>query len=263
MSRLDAIFADARAAHRAVLMPFVTAGHPSPEATAAVLPALEAAGAGVVELGIPFSDPIADGPVIASSMHEALERGVTPKDALDVVRAVRPGTELGLVAMLSWSIVARLGAERFLDDAAAAGFDGLIVPDLDLHDAPRVSALAADRDLAFSLLVATTTPADRLARIAGLCRGFVYVLARAGITGERDAAPEVEPLVARVRAVTDLPLAVGFGISTPAHVTAVTRVADAAIVGSALVRRMGEADDPVAAAATFVRELATGLVAGD
>jgi tryptophan synthase alpha chain len=261
VSRIDDIFASHRAAGRPVLMPFVTAGYPNLEVTREVIPALETAGAGIVELGIPFSDPIADGPVIAASMHEALLGGVTPGAVLDLVRDLRAATGLGIVAMVSYSIVHRLGPDRFAAQTAEAGVDGLIVPDVDPDGATGLAALADRHDLSFSLLVAPTTPADRIRAITDCCRGFVYVLARTGLTGEQDAAPEVTARIEEVRRHTDLPLAVGFGISSSEHVAAVTRTADGAIVGSALVRRMG-GRDPVAAAVTFVGELAGGLVCG-
>jgi tryptophan synthase alpha chain len=259
MSRIDDIFNDHRAAGRPALMPFLTAGYPSMEITAKAIPALEEAGASIVELGIPFSDPIADGPVIAESMHQALLRGVTPTDVFEIVKCVRKKTSMGLIAMVSHSIVDRMGARRFIGDAAEAGFDGLIIPDIDLDAARDVKERADDRNLSFSLLVAPTTNEQRLAQIVELCTGFVYVLARVGITGEREAAPKVAQRVEALRRITDLPLAVGFGISKAEHVRAVTASADAAIVGSALVRRMGEAKDPVAAARQFVAELAAGL----
>jgi tryptophan synthase alpha chain len=260
MGRIDTIFRERRAAGRTAVMPFVTAGHPSLAVTEAVIPALEAAGASIIELGIPFSDPIADGPVIAASMHESLQAGTTPRRVFELVRRVRPRTRAGLVAMVSHSIVLRVGPERFLDDAAAAGFDGVILPDVDLRDAETIRSAADARSLAFVLLVAPTTSAARAERIVALCTGFVYVLARVGITGESDQAPEVAERVASLRECTDLPIAVGFGIARPEHVRAVGRVADAAIVGSALVRRMAEAKqagaDPVAAATSFVASLA-------
>lgn len=240
-------------------MPFITAGFPSLDVTAEAIPALEAAGASVVELGIPFSDPIADGPVIAASMHEALLSGVTPSSVLEVVRQVRGRVTIGLIAMVSYSIVERMGVERFIDEAASAGVDGLILPDIDFAAAGRVGSMAEARGLSFSLLIAPTTPEDRIAELTKACRGFVYVLARTGITGERSAAPEVAERVEIIRRHTDLPLAVGFGISTAEHVAAVTEVAEAAIVGSALVRRMTEAADPIAAAASYTAALAAGL----
>jgi len=245
-------------------MPFVTGGHPTLDATKRVLPALEKAGASIVEVGIPFSDPIADGPVIASSMHEVLTAGVSVRDVFDALREARPRVSLGLIAMVSESIVMRHGEAAFVDLAADAGFDGLIVPDADTEEgddctAAELAQTAGDRGLTCTFLIAPTTSEARIASIASLCTGFIYLLARVGITGERDAAPDIEERIELVRQHTDLPVAVGFGISKPDHVAAVTRWADAAIVGSALVRRMGEADDPVEAARAFVAELATGL----
>lgn len=263
MSRIDAIFAAAKRDGGSVLMPFVTAGFPDLETTKRVLPELQQAGAGIVELGIPFSDPIADGPVIASSMHAALEHGVTPRRVFEMVKRVRPSVEgdpgLGLLAMVSQSIVARMSPERFFAGMKDAGFDGAILPDIDLEDAAEAAALAERHDLALGLLIAPTSPRQRIRLIVEHCRGFVYVLARAGITGEQQDAPDIAERVALVRSCTDLPIAVGFGISRAEHVAAVTQHADAAIVGSALVRHMGEADDPVTAAAAFTRELVAGL----
>lgn len=257
--RIDDIFARLRAEGRTALIPFVTAGYPSLEVTAEVVPALETAGASIVELGIPFSDPIADGPVIAASMHVALGAGVTPGAVFNIVGQLRQATSVGLVAMVSDSIVQRMGPQQFLADAAEAGFDGLIIPDLDLSGAPAAAELAAGHGMTLSLLIAPTTPDDRIERIVGHCSGFVYVLARAGITGERDTTPDIAARVESVRQHTDLPIAVGFGISEPEHVSAVTELADAAIVGSAIVRRMGPDVDAVSAAADFARTLAAAL----
>lgn len=259
MGRIDAIFEKLRADDAAALMPFITAGYPSMEVTERLLPKLESAGASIVEVGFPFSDPIADGPVIASSMHEALAAGATPKKIFEMTRRARPTIEMGLIAMVSESIIARMGEEQFVTEAAEAGFDGLIVPDIDLDAAVELKALADAWNLTLSLLIAPTSTPARIERIVALCSGFVYLLARAGITGESDDAPQIDDQVRRVRAATTLPIAVGFGISHAAHVAAVTGYADAAIVGSALVRRMGEASDPVAAASSFVSEIATGL----
>jgi tryptophan synthase alpha chain len=266
-SRIDDIFARQRAAGCTGLIPFVTGGFPTLAATEAVLPELEAVlgpDGGVVEIGIPFSDPIADGPVIAASMHEALAAGVTPPGVFAAVRRVRPESGLALVAMVSASIVHRMGPQRFMADAADAGFDGLIVPDLttDDQDDARDDAYgeaAAACGLAFSRLIAPNTPARRLERIVGRSRGFVYLLARVGITGERDALPDVSDRVMAVRQHTDLPVAVGFGVSRPQHVAAVTTVADAAVVGSALVHRMTGAADPARAAAEYAATLVAAL----
>ncbi len=243
-------------------MPFVTAGYPSLEAAAETLVALEAAGAGICELGIPFSDPIADGPVIQASMTAALNAGVHVDDIFELVRGVRKRLSMGLVAMVSYSIVYRMGVSTFVKRAAEAGFDGFIFPDLPLEEVAAVTAPVRDAGLISSLLIAPTTPDDRAAAIAKASTGFVYVVARTGITGARADLPEgLTDRLTKLRAVTDLPIAVGFGISKPEHVRTVTSVADAAIVGSALVRVMGDGDTAPAAVAeragAFVRDLAS------
>ena len=261
-SRIDSIFADLRAQDRTALMPFLTAGYPSLDVTEAAIPALAEAGASIIELGIPFSDPIADGPVIAASMYDALQSGVTPEAVFDMVRRVRPTTEVGLIAMVSASIVHRYGVETFLDAAADAGIDGVIIPDIDTASALPIRDAASARGLSFSLLVAPNSAPERMRSVVEACTGFVYVLARLGLTGEQSDMPDVARHVATIRELTDLPLAVGFGISSPEHVAAVTGAADAAIVGSALVRRMGDASDPVDEAQSFVRHLANGLQTG-
>lgn len=259
MTRIDSIFTTCRDAGQAALMPYVTGGYPSLEVTREVLPAIEAAGASIVEIGIPFSDPIADGPVIAEAMYEAIESGTTPERVFDVVRDVRDAVTMGLVAMVSESIVTRFGSEQFISKAAAAGLDGLIIPDTDLASADLAVRLATDAGLSYTLLVSPTTTDRRLAEITSRCTGFIYLLARTGITGEREDAPEIAERVALIRQHTDLPIAAGFGISRPEHVAAVTASADAAIVGSALVRRMHDNATAIEAAASYVAELATGL----
>jgi len=265
MSRIDSIFQSLRDADRKALMPFVTAGYPSLDATRAILPAIEQAGGSICEIGFPFSDPIADGPVISASMTDALATGTTPGKVLDVIRDVRDQTNLGLVAMVSYSIVYRIGLPAFVERAKAAGVDGFIFPDLPIEEAESTAAIVRDAGLTSSLLIAPTTPPDRAQRIAKLCSGFVYVVARTGITGEREDAPEgLAERVAQLRNVTDLPIAVGFGIGKPQHVAAVVEHADAAIVGSALVRKITQHRDAspqtiAAEVGKFVADLATGL----
>ncbi len=260
MNRIDEIFAGLRSENRRALMPFVCGGHPTLDATGPMIEAAERAGASVVEVGIPYSDPIADGPVIASAMHEALTAGVTVEKVFAEVRAVRERVSLGLVAMVSVSIVNGVGGpEAFCERAKAAGFDGLIVPDSPWEESKAIHDACEAHGLTLSLLIAPTTPAERAAEIAKRCTGFVYLIARAGITGEQKQAPEIADRVAALREVTDLPIACGFGISTPGHVRAVVEHADAAIVGSALVRRVSGSQDPAGGAEGFLRELASGL----
>ncbi len=263
MNRIEAIFQLLRQDKKKALMPFICAGRPTVDRLPELLRTIESSGASIVEIGIPFSDPIADGPVIAAAMHEALLEGVTPQQVFSAVKKARDDVSLGLVAMVSASIVMRSGIESFAREAAAAGFDGLIVPDAPADEAIPIRDAAAQAGLTLSLLVAPATPPDRAKRITDLCSGFVYLLARAGITGERDDAPDIEKPVQNLRTMTELPIACGFGISSPEQVRAVVEHADAAIVGSALVRRIEDAiqtgEDPVAIAGAFVAELAAGL----
>lgn len=265
MSRIDQIFTALQHEGRTALMPFVTAGYPSLDATEAMLGEIERAGASVCELGFPFSDPIADGPVIQASMTDALAAGVSVRGVLDMVRRVRPKVSIGLVAMISYSIVYRLGVQRFVAEAADAGIDGFIFPDLPLEEADGVGRVVRAAGLTCTMLIAPTTPLERAKAIAEASSGFVYVLARTGITGERSELPAgLSDRVANLREVTDLPIAVGFGVSQPEHVRAVTEVADAAIVGSALVKRITQVkDQPTDKIAqevgTFVAQLAEGL----
>jgi tryptophan synthase alpha chain len=266
-NRIDDVFRAARDERRAVLMPFLTGGYPTPDVTRHAVAALREAGAEIVEIGFPFSDPIADGPVIASSMHEALERGITPDDVFGLTRALTrevPADSLpALVAMVSISLVHAASAEHFCRQASEAGFSGLIIPDADLEDADELRAACDRWNLRLSLLIAPTTSDDRIRRIIERTTGFVYLLARAGITGESDGAPDVRERIGRLRALTDLPIAVGFGISNPSHVASVTAQADAAIVGSAVVRKMtADPDRAAEAAVEFVRDLANGLRRG-
>lgn len=264
MNRIEEIFAGLRRENRRGLMPFACGGFPSPALLPDLLPALERGGASIVEVGFPFSDPIADGPVIAAAMHEALERGSTPASVLEEVAAARPRVGLGLVAMVSVSIVWRMGGPQgFIARAADAGIDGFIFPDVTFEESADLRRAAAARGCTASLLVAPTTAPKRAQEIARACTGFVYLLARTGITGERQDAPEIGRMVANIRQATDLPIACGFGIATADHVRAVVRHADAAIVGSALIRRLGDAAragrDPIAEAESFTRDLARGL----
>ncbi|MEO0484250.1 MAG: tryptophan synthase subunit alpha, partial [Planctomycetota bacterium] len=226
--RIERIFVEHRAAGTRALMPFVCAGRPSLESLGDLLVALEEAGASIVEIGIPFSDPIADGPVIASAMHEALVAGVTPEGVFEAVAAARDRVKLGLVAMVSVSLVQRAGGPgAFVERAAEAGFDGFIFPDAPLEESDELVAAADAHGLTCSLLVSPSTPPERARAIAERCSGFVYLLARSGITGERSEAPEVEAPVQAIREVAQTPIAVGFGISTAEHVRSVVAHADA------------------------------------
>ena len=265
VGRVATVFDELAEKNEKTVIPFVCGGHPSLDATGELVAQLDGAGARVIEVGVPFSDPIADGPVIARAMHETLSAGTRFGQVFDEVAKVRDRVDAALVAMVSVSIVHGCGgAEAFCDRAKAAGFDGFIFPDAPLEETGPFARAATDRNLSVSLLVAPTTPPKRAADIAAACTGFVYLLARSGITGERADAPEVGPAVEALRKHTRLPIACGFGISTAAHIEAVVAHADAAIVGSALVRTIEDAaaagKNPVAAAVDLYTELTTGTV---
>lgn len=245
-----------RAAGRGSLMPFVTAGSPSLGATVATIRTLDRLGVAAIEVGFPFSDPIADGPVIAASMDRALRSGTTVAATMEAIRSIRPQVGCGLIAMVSMSIVHRHGGPAFVRQAHEAGFDALIVPDMDVDAADQILGAVDQLGIGLALLVAPTSTPERIRAITARCRGFVYALARAGLTGAGDAPPDVAATVAALRAETALPIAVGFGISTAEHVRMVIHHADAAIVGSALVRAMD--GDPATAherAGAFIQPL--------
>ena len=234
-------FEQLRSHKRIALMPFVASGFPDLASTAAVLPALEAGGASMIEIGFPFSDPIADGPTIQAAFTEALAKKIRIADTFETVAAVRPRISIPLVAMLSYSIVYRYGVSRFVKDAKHAGFDALIIPDLPPPEAQRVCDTIRSGGLNTVLLVAPTTIPQRRKEIVDLCSGFVYYLSVSGITGERDRLPEdVTTNVRALRDLTSTPICVGFGIHRTEQIQQLSGVADGAIVGSAFVKRMRE-----------------------
>ncbi|CAN5882833.1 tryptophan synthase subunit alpha [soil metagenome] len=271
MNRIDFLFTRLRSEGRRALMPFLTAGDPDLDTTSALIREVLQRGAHMVEVGIPYSDPIADGPIIAASYNRALEKGIRLGSILDWVRALRDGNDGGppveapLVTMVSYAIVHRRGVDRYLRDAAEAGVDGLIVPDLPVEEAAELSSKAAGLDLKLIQLVTPTTPPDRAAEIARTTTGFLYCVSVAGITGERKELPtRLADDVSRLRQESDLPICIGFGISRPEHIRALAPLADGLIVGSALVRRLAEAegrsrDEIVAEVGQFVAELAGAL----
>lgn len=241
MSRIGARFARRRAEGRSAFVAFLTAGDPSLERTLRAAAELEAAGADVLELGVPFSDPLADGPVIQRASERALARGVTLAGVLECVRAIRRGSELPLLLFSYFNPLLQYGLERLARDASAAGVDGVLVTDLPPEEAGEWIAAARGRDLDTVFLASPTSPAERLERVAAASRGFVYAVSRTGVTGERSSlSGEARPLVERLRALTDVPVALGFGLSTPEQVKDAAAVADGVVVGSALVRFLEE-----------------------
>jgi tryptophan synthase alpha chain len=242
MSTIDALFAKLRKSGRKALMPFVTAGDPDLEFTAAVIRELVARGSSLCELGIPYSDPIADGPVIQASYTRALGRHVTLAGIFEMLGRLTPDLPAPVVTMVSYSIVYRHGLEAYAAEAKKAGVAGLIVPDLPAEEASDLAAACARQDLSLIQLVTPTTPRDRALRIADRTSGFIYYVSVTGITGERtELPPEVVDNVAWLRSQTELPICIGFGVSRPEHVRLLAPVADGLIVGSAIVRRIAEA----------------------
>ncbi len=252
--QIHAAFAKSRAAGRCAVLPFVTAGYPDVATTEQLLRELPAAGADLIEIGFPFSDPIADGPVIAESMHLALLAGITPDAIFDLVARAKP--TVPVLAMVSISIVERMGREAFIARAVQSGFSGFIVPDADPATAEALSVEAGRHGAGFCALISPTTADARLASLARHSTGFIYLLARVGVTGERTDAPEITERVSRLRAITSAPIAAGFGIATKEHIAAVGAAgADGAIVGSAIVRKMTDACKNGESAATAALSL--------
>ncbi len=262
MNPIDALFRDLRAAKRAAFMPFVTAGDPDLAFTRELLPAVAEAGADMIEVGFPFSDPIADGPVIQASYTRALEKHLKLAELFAALKDVtgRPGWKTPLVAMASYSLIFKQGPAAFIDAAKAAGLCGMVVPDLPVEEAEDLSKLAAGRDFKLILLVTPTTSPERAEKVVKACGGFVYVVSVVGITGQRDQLPAgLRDLLARLRRLTDLPLCVGFGVSKPLHVRELKDIADGVIVGSALVKQLDRAVGDRAATLATVKQLVRDL----
>jgi len=237
MSQLAATFDRLRGQKQPGLVTYVTAGDPDLERTAGILRSLDRAGADVVEVGVPFSDPLADGPVIQRATERALASGTTLKGVLEMVGRARPDVKAPIVLFSYANPILRLGAERFADQARDAGVDGVLVLDLPIEEADDFRTMLAARGIDTILLLSPTTTDLRLRKAATLGSGFLYAISRLGVTGARDAiADGAQDMVRRIRAVSSLPVALGFGISKPEHVREVGRWADAAVVGSALVQ---------------------------
>lgn len=236
MTRLQETFCRLRTQHKPGLVTYITAGDPDLERTAGILRALDRAGADVLEVGVPFSDPLADGPVIQRATERALASGTTLSGVLDLLEAVRGDISAPIVIFSYANPILRLGAERFADRAHAAGVDGVLILDLPIEEADESRAMLIKRGIDTILLLSPTTTDDRLRKAAALGSGFLYAISRLGVTGAREAlAAGAQDMVERIRTVSDLPVALGFGISKPEHVREVGRWADAAVVGSALV----------------------------
>jgi tryptophan synthase alpha chain len=244
MSSIDQLFSTLRQEKRKALMPFVTAGDPDMQFTAEVLQEIIARGAHLCEVGIPYSDPIADGPVIQASYTRALAHKIKLCDILKTLGDITPKVKAPLVTMVSYAIVYRHGLEKYVDEVQQRGLAGLIVPDLPVEESAQLAAICKRGNVSLIQLVTPTTPRERAVRIAETSTGFLYYVSVAGITGERTKLPpELVDNVGWLRTQTDLPICIGFGISQPEHVKTLAPVADGLIVGSAIVRRIALAAD--------------------
>jgi tryptophan synthase alpha chain len=257
--RLAATFAALKASRRCGLVPYVTAGDPDVTRSREIVRALDRAGADALESGVPFSEPLADGPVIQRASERALAAGMSLAGALDLVAALRGDIRAPVVLFTYANPVFRMGLDRFVARAAEAGVDGVLTLDLPVEESSGLRGALAARGLDTIFLVSPTTTDARIEQAARLGSGFLYAISRLGVTGARtQVAHGVRELAARIRRATDLPLAVGFGLSQPEHVAAVAEFADAAVVGSALVdliARSAEAPDLAARVEQFVRSL--------
>jgi len=259
VSRIETRFAELSHQGEGALVAFLVAGHPDRQASASALAAVADAGADVIELGIPFSDPLADGPVIQAASQQALSAGMTPQRVLDLVAGFRRTGPTPIVLMTCYNPIWQFGVARFAAEGRAAGVDGVIVTDLPPEEAADWIDAARANQLDTIFLLAPTSSAERVKMVAEVATGFVYCVSRMGVTGARaELPPDLRELVGRIRGRTRKPVAVGFGVSRPEHVAQVCGVADGAVVGSALVsllHRIAEAADRDQAVGRFVEEL--------
>lgn len=259
MSRIRETFASLKRRGRGGFIPFITAGDPDIATTELLLIELAAAGADIIELGVPFSDPVADGEVIQRASERALRNGVTLRDALACAARAKQRMDVPIVLFSYFNPLLKFGEQKLAKEAKQAGVDGVLVTDLIPEEAQSWTETLVQFDLDPIFLVAPTTSDERLARIAQQARGFIYAVSRAGVTGARDeVSRDAEALVKRVRPVSALPVAVGFGISTPEQVREVWRFADAAVIGSAIVsqiEKLGIRPDLVKRIGEFARSL--------
>jgi tryptophan synthase alpha chain len=262
--RISWAFQQAREAGRAALMPYFTLGYPDAPTSLEVIEAIAGAGADLIELGVPFSDPLADGPTIQNSTHIALEKGISVRACLELTAELRRrGVRQPFLLMGYVNPILAYGVERYAADAAESGADGLIVPDLPPEEAETLEAACRNHGLALVYLVSPASPPERVALVARRTEGFLYLVSLTGVTGARSELPAgLAEFIARVRQVACTPLAVGFGISTPQQARLVGQLADGVIVGSALIEAAGRDGRPAQTAADFIRALKLALRPG-
>ncbi len=251
-TRISNRFAELRASGELGIIAYITAGDPSFDATLKYVLALAEAGSDVIELGVPFSDPLADGPTIQRASERALKAGASLAGVLDLVRRIRQSSQIPLVLFSYYNPILQMGLEKFASAASSAGADGVLATDLTPEESEDYRRILAAHRLDTIFLGAPTSTDERLAKIAACSAGFLYLISRTGVTGAKDALPDDLPaLLRRARSVTQLPIAVGFGISLPGHVSVLGGLADAAVVGSALVSEIERAPSVEAAAAAL------------
>jgi tryptophan synthase alpha chain len=258
-TRISRRFAELRAAGELGIVVYITAGDPSLDATLKFVLALAEAGADIIELGVPFSDPLADGPTIQRASERALKAGASLAGVLEVVRKIRQTSHVPLVLFTYFNPVLQMGLEKFASTAAQAGADGVLVTDLTPEESENYRRIVQAQNLDTIFLAAPTSDDERLRKISACSSGFLYLISRTGVTGAKDSLPDDLPgLLRRVRHFTELPVAVGFGISLPGHVSVLGGLADAAVVGSALVAEIEKAAS-IEAAAGALRDRVTAL----
>ena len=257
MSRITVTFENLHQTGQTALMPYLTMGYPQRDSALTLVPALVEAGADLIELGVPFSDPLADGATIQAAAQQALANGMTLSLCLEQAATLRHrGIEIPFVLMGYYNPIFQMGLGHFAHRAATAGIDGLIVPDLPPEEAGDLHSVLYTLGIDLINLLSPTSDDERVRLVTAQTSGFSYLVSLTGVTGARDHLPtDLESFVARVRSMTNLPLAVGFGISAPAQAARVARIADGVIVGSALLKAIGASDEPVAAARAFIASL--------
>jgi tryptophan synthase alpha chain len=262
MNRIDAKFKDLRKEKKKAFIAFITAGYPDLKATEALVPALEQAGADIIELGVPFSDPLADGPTIQAASFRALQKGVTLRKILASVKNIRKTSNVPIALMTYYNPVFHFGEEAFVTAAKAAGVDGLIIPDLPVEEAGALRRTALAQGLATVFFLAPTTTRERMPAIVKASTGFIYFVSVAGVTGARTSIPpEIAKNIRQAKTMTGKPVCVGFGVSTPQQVRAMGRIADGVIVGSAIIKEIEKhpGKDMPRKVASFVRKLSAAL----
>jgi len=262
-NRIDDVFAACRREKRKALILYLCAGDPSLDATAKLIPALAEAGADLIELGIPFSDPMADGPVIQAASQRALDAGASLKGILAMARHLQPALKTPLVLFSYFNVMLQYGLDKLAAESAAAGIHGWLTVDVPAEEAGEIQPLLDRHQLHRILLLAPTTPPERAKKLLQKAGGFVYYITVTGVTGARQAVPaDLAENLASIKRLTNLPVAAGFGVSTPAMARAVAAHADGVVVGSALVKILADAPSPeagLAKAVAFTRELAAAL----